>query len=155
MRYERRNTGYTLVELLVVLAILILLAVLILPSTSSLSGTTRQKAAADAIRGELAAARAWAMEDGEPYRVALSPDGARIRRAPEGTFAQSAAVEGGSASTKSSEQVFEHAVAAIDSGPNQTAPSAIDGWITIAVVLPDGTCRDDGSVSFVTRPAST
>jgi len=145
VRIQRRNTGYTLIELLVVLAILILLAVLIMPTTSSLSGATRQKAAADAIRGELAAARAWAMEDGEPYRVALSADGTRMRRAPEGTFAEAAVIHDGSVGARSVEYTFEHATAEIEASADQQAPTATDGWLTIAVILPDGTCRDDGS----------
>jgi type II secretion system protein H len=145
VRTQRRNTGFTLIELLVVLAILVLLAVMVAPSFRSLSGSTRQKAAADAIRGELAAARAWAMEDGEPYRVALSTDGTRMRRAPEGTFAQAAVIQDGSVSARSVEYTFEHATAEIEVGADQQTPSSTDGWLTIAVILPDGTCRDDGS----------
>lgn len=145
MRTQRRNTGFTLIELLVVLAILILLAVMVAPSFRSLSGSTRQKAAADAIRGELAAARAWAMEDGEPYRVALSTDGTRMRRAPEGSFAQTAVIQDGSVGARSVEYTFEHATAEIEVGTDQQAPTGMDGWNTIAILLPDGTCRDDGT----------
>jgi len=64
------------------MAILVLLAVIVIPSTDGLYGDSRTKGAADQIRGELAAARAWATEEGIPVRVAISPDGRKIRRAP-------------------------------------------------------------------------
>lgn len=132
-------------ELLVVLAILALIGVMVAPSFRTLSGATRQKAAADAIRGELAAARAWAMEDGAPYRVAISTDGTRIRRAPESTFLDATPIQNGSSAAKSAEYVFEHVSTSIDVGPDQAPPSSTDGWNTIAILLPDGTCRDDGT----------
>jgi type II secretory pathway pseudopilin PulG len=132
-------------ELLAVLAIMILLAAMLSPSFRSISGDTRQKAAADAIRGEMAAARAWAMEDGAPYRVAISTDGTRIRRAPESTFLDTMPTQNGSSAAKSAEYVFEHVSTSIEVGADQPPPSSTDGWITIAILLPDGTCRDDGA----------
>ena len=125
------------------MAILILFVSIVLPSINSFFGTNRPKAAADQIRGELAAARAWAIEDGVPYRVALSADGTKVRRAPEAEFGESV-VQGGPASARRVEQTFEKAVAEVVAGEDGSgAPVATDDWVTIAVVLPDGTCRDD------------
>ena len=84
--------GFTLVEVIVVMAILILLAIIVLPSLGAFRGDTRSRAAGDVIRGELAVARARAKDEGKPYRVALSPDGRRLRRAPDAAdFAQAPA----------------------------------------------------------------
>ncbi len=147
--YSRR--GYTIFELIVVIAIILLLAVIVLPSIGAFQGDTRQRAGSDIIRAELANARSRAREDGKPYRIAISEDGKRIRReadGPEfGTNLASVIVTGGSAeyasgSALSVEYTFEHItveVAATQTG----AALAENGWVTLATVLPDGTCHED------------
>ncbi|HSQ54888.1 MAG TPA: prepilin-type N-terminal cleavage/methylation domain-containing protein [Gemmata sp.] len=143
MSNPQHHRGYTLIELLIVMAILILFVTLVLPSTSSYWSGNRQKAAADQIRGEIAAARAWAIEEGVPYRVALSSDGTKVRRAPESEFSEPAA-DNGPASARRVEQTFDSATAQLISGGDaSSAASGNDGWLTIAVIMPDGTCRDD------------
>jgi prepilin-type N-terminal cleavage/methylation domain-containing protein len=143
--------GFTLFELLVVMALLILLAAIILPSVGAFRGDTRQRAGADVIRTELATARARAKEEGRPYRVALSQDRTRIRRAPDTIdFAQTQASEisGGSATAVdypfehvTAERVFENNASTSASGSDAAEP--IDGWVTVATILPDGTCKED------------
>src|SRR5688572_9378033 len=70
-------------EVVVVMAILVLLAAVVLPSIYAFRGDTRPQAAADAVRTDLANARGRAMQAGTAYRVAVSGDGKRIRRAPD------------------------------------------------------------------------
>ena len=48
MTAARRRTGYTVLELLVVMAILILFVTIVLPSMEGFFGSNRPKAAADA-----------------------------------------------------------------------------------------------------------
>ena len=149
-RYRR---GYTLFELIVVMAVLLLLAAIILPSLSAFRGDTRHRAAADTIRSELAVARARAMEEGRPYRVAIShPDGKRIRRGPDGIdFTQSAPFDGPSGSAAVVDYEFDYVTASVVSETDlQPEPTA--GWITIATLLPDGTCREDTSLVVITEP---
>jgi type II secretory pathway pseudopilin PulG len=135
--------GYTVLELLVVMAILILFVSIVLPSINAFFGNNRPKAAADQIRGELAAARAWAIEEGVPYRVAISADGTKVRRAPEAEFDQPVA-EDGSAAARRVEHTFEKAIAEVLAEDGATPQQAgTGGWVTIAIVMPDGTCRDD------------
>ncbi|QJW97190.1 prepilin-type N-terminal cleavage/methylation domain-containing protein [Frigoriglobus tundricola] len=141
-----RNTrrGYTLFEVLVVLALLILMTALVLPSAEAIRSGPRQRAAADVIRGELAIARSRAMEEGRPYRVALSSDNTRIRRAPDDeNFAQAAAssVAGGSATVV--DYPFDHVTAVRVADQNAQPPNSTDGWVTIASVQPDGSCLED------------
>jgi type II secretion system protein H len=140
----RSRHGFTLFELIVVLALLLLLAALILPSLSAFRGDTRQRAVADTIRGELAVARARAMEEGRPYRVSLSEDGSRIRRAPDDTnFEQAAALDGASGSSPAVDYAFEHVTAFVMPAPDGTQSQSMNGWVTVATVQPDGTCRED------------
>ena len=148
-RHDTRR-GYTLFELVVVMAILLLLATVILPSIGAFRGDTRQRAAADTIRGELAIARARAKDEGRPYRVAVSADGARIRRAPDGAdFGQVNASDHASGSAAATDYAFEHVTAAVVADGDIAAPAADNGWVTIATVQPDGTCREDSALIAV------
>jgi Tfp pilus assembly protein FimT len=140
--------AYTIFELIVVLAVLLLLAGIVIPSTSALYGNTRPQAAADVIRGEIASARAWASDEGQPYRVALSKDGTKIRRGPDGDFAASGAVKMPTPSARSVEYALEHATATVSSSdPNSPPQTDANNWVTVAVFMPDGPCRDDGPPS--------
>jgi prepilin-type N-terminal cleavage/methylation domain-containing protein len=143
VRTNRR--GYTLFEVIVVLALLLLLAAVVLPSIGAFQGDTRQRAASDAIRAEIAIARSHAMEEGIPYRVAISEDGTRIRRAPDNEdFASVTGATGSSASSKVSEYQLENVKAEVTEVQGGMPPGAENGWVTLAIVLPNGTCRDDG-----------
>ncbi len=129
-------------EVVVVMAILLILAAVVIPSVSAIRGDTRQRAAADAIRGELATARSRAREEARPYRVAISEDGRRIRREPDGAeFGSTPAAEGATASATAVEYAFEDVTAEVVGGSSD--PMSGSGWVTVAVLLPDGTCRDD------------
>ncbi|VTR91831.1 tfp pilus assembly protein : Uncharacterized protein OS=Pirellula staleyi (strain ATCC 27377 / DSM 6068 / ICPB 4128) GN=Psta_3670 PE=4 SV=1: N_methyl [Gemmata massiliana] len=138
--------GFTLVEVVVVMAILILLAAVVLPSIGVFRGDSRPRAAADVIRSELAAARGRAMIEGRPYRIAIGSNGDRIRRAPDGAdFAEATAFDRTDGNAATVEYAFENAAAELLSSPSVASDS--DGtWTTIAVVLPNGTCLDDNMV---------
>src|SRR5207244_2644250 len=143
MTASAARRGFTLFELIVVMTLLLLLAAVILPSVGAFRGDTRQRAGADIIRGELAVARARAMEEGKPYRVALSQDGARIRRAPDGLdFAQLPASERADGSAAAVDYPLDHVTASVVAEQDRPAPDATDGWVTVATVQPDGTCRE-------------
>jgi len=143
MKGRSARAGFTLIEMMAVVAVLALLAVILIPSLDAMYGDTRQKGAADQIRGELAAARAWAMEDGVPYRVAVSEDGTKIRRAPEEGFADAAPTTEFSASARCVEYTFDKVTASVQPGTDGTPVPSENGWVTVAVALADGTCRAD------------
>jgi prepilin-type N-terminal cleavage/methylation domain-containing protein len=148
----RNRRGYTLFELIVVMAVLLMLAAVILPSVGAFRGDTRQRAGIDTVRGELAVARARAMEEGRPYRVAVSQDKKRIRRAPDSSeFAQTGAFDGPSGSAAAVDYPFDYVTAEVVS-ESDLAPEAVDGWVTVAVVHPDGTCREDTVLVVITEP---
>ena len=139
-----RRRGFTLFELIVVIALLLLMAAVLIPSLGAFRGDSRQRAAADSIRGELAVARARAMEEGRPYRVSLSDDGTRIRRAPDDqNFEQAMASDTASGSATAVDYKFEDVTASVVADQDGNAGVASNGWVTVATVQPDGTCRED------------
>lgn len=135
--------GFTLVEVLLVLALLVMLAAVILPSIGTFRGDTYQRGAADVVRSELAAARGHAMETGVPYRLAVKVDGTRMRRAPDGPeFATVAASSEPSGAAKAVDYAFER-VTVKRYSEQGSEPEADGEWVTFAIVMPDGTCRED------------
>jgi hypothetical protein len=83
------------------------------------------------------------MQEGMPYRVALSSDGTKIRRAPESEFDDPAMADG-PATARRAEQTFDKVVAEVLFHDTSNADMIGDEqWITIATIKPDGTCRDD------------
>src|SRR4051812_631594 len=79
-----RRPGYTLVELIVVMAILLVLGAMLAPTLRATSRDTNVKAGADIVRGRMEEARANAIEDSRPYRFSVSVDGTRVRVSPDG-----------------------------------------------------------------------
>lgn len=146
--------GFTLVEVLVVMAVLVILAAVILPSVGAFRGDSRPQAAVDLLRGELADARGRAKLENRPYRVAVGSNGTRLRRAPDGPeFAEAAAYDRPDGTSAAVEYALEHAVVELLSDPSAAAGAdGADGWQTVAVVLPDGTCLDD-SITVGVREA--
>lgn len=153
-----RRSGYTLVELLAVIAILITLGGLIAPTFSTLSGDTKVKAGADLVRGRIADAKAAAMKEGRAYRVAISADGTRVRVSPdEVAYALAPATEDG-------EDDMGPLVVEDDLPKDVTiAPQLSDGsqavvdqsgWIRVLTCLPDGTCREDIAILEVREPGT-
>jgi prepilin-type N-terminal cleavage/methylation domain-containing protein len=139
--------GFSLFELMIVMAIIVLLAAIVLPSVGAFRGDTRQRAAADLIRGELAAARARAKEEGRPYRVALNDSHTRIRRAPDDSnFETAAAAPSPGGSAVAVDYPFDHVTAEVASEQDAPAPAPVGGWVTLASVQPDGTCRENSAL---------
>jgi type II secretory pathway pseudopilin PulG len=127
---------------MVVLALLVILGAAIIPSIGGISGNVRQKAAADLVRARLADARAKAMEDARPYRVALNDDGTRIRVAPDGfDFATTPPDDPPAYQSKVTEDSIDKASAHI-LAEDDVVPDRDGGWNVVATFLPDGTCRE-------------
>jgi prepilin-type N-terminal cleavage/methylation domain-containing protein len=139
----RPRRAFTLFELLVVMLLLLILAGVVLPSIGAFRGDSNQRAAADVLRGELAVARARAMEEGVPYRLAVTENGERLRRAPDGiNFPETTVTNNTGGSASGVEYTFAEVKVGVVAAEGQQA-LASDGWVTIATVMPDGTCRED------------
>jgi type II secretory pathway pseudopilin PulG len=75
--------GFTLFELLVVLALIILIMAMALPSIEGMSPYFKTSAAVDQIRGRWNDARSRAIEEGRPYRFGVKPGESGYRIAPD------------------------------------------------------------------------
>src|SRR6266404_3154280 len=80
---HRHRRGYTLLELVLVLALLVIVAALIIPSAEAMYGQFRLTQGADSVRAAWASARAYAMDEGRPYRFAIIPNQGNFRVAPD------------------------------------------------------------------------
>ncbi len=78
-----RSAGYTLLELILVLALLVVIGALVIPSAESMYGQFRLTQGADSVRGAWAKARAYAIDEGHPYRFAIIPNQGNFRVAPD------------------------------------------------------------------------
>lgn len=146
MRARNLNTnrqGYTILELLVVMAALLILGTFVLPTIFSMRGDTHSKAGVDMIRSRINEGRTKAMEDGTAYRLAFSTDQKRMRLSPD-TYQSAGASTGTANGTAIIEDDFPESVTAgvLISEEDQMMQDD-EGWIRVATFLPDGTCRED------------
>jgi prepilin-type N-terminal cleavage/methylation domain-containing protein len=162
MRPPRR--GYTLFELVLVIAVLAAVAALAYPSVEAMYGNYRVTAAVDQVRAAWAAARAHALEEGRPYRFGVVPDGGNIRVAPDGGEfwggGGASLGDGGGDAYVQEESLpkgvrvslsANGAAGPVDDGPAPGGDVPAGGWTTAAVFLPDGTARDDAELLFRAR----
>lgn len=78
-----RRSGFSLVEIIIVLALLVVVFAIAMPYTQMMYRDARPRAAADALRAAFLQARTHAMEEGRPYRVGILPGGSTFRVAPD------------------------------------------------------------------------
>jgi Tfp pilus assembly protein FimT len=153
-----RRSGYTLLELLAVIAILITLGGLIAPTFSTLAGDTKVKAGADLIRGRIADAKAAAMQEGRAYRVAISEDGTRVRVSPDEVAFALAPATGDDDDDMGPLVVEDDLPTNVTAVPQLAEGSqpVIDqgGWVRVLTFLPDGTCREDIAIIEVREPGT-
>jgi prepilin-type N-terminal cleavage/methylation domain-containing protein len=143
MKTTPRRTGFTLLEVLVTMALLIILGALIAPSMRAMSGNSKSKAGADVVKARLSEARAAAIGQGRAYRVTLSPDGSQVQVSPEDP--QQPTTSGNAATpVYVTEQMPTGVKATPMATPEEPQPTAdSDGWLRIVTYLPDGTCREE------------
>lgn len=150
-----RRTGYTLLEVILVLAIVVLLASLSFPSLESMYGDVKLNAAADQIRSRWADARTQAIEEGRPYRFAVQTDG-KFRIAPDTTEFWGGGSTGDNATPNETdappldvEESLPKGVKFSDSGLNNAGDAGDSGgWITVVRFQPDGTASTDVEIVF-------
>lgn len=142
IRSRQHRTGYTLIELIVVLAVLTIIGAVLIPTLSGLRRDTRTKAGVDLVRGMMADARGNAMVTGLNYRLSMSADGKKLRVAPEllDTTGELPASVGSPPAAREEDMPTGVTLVPLDDDP---LPPDANGWTPIVTVLNDGTCRDD------------
>src|SRR5262245_44842920 len=83
MTPTRRRPSYTLMELILVLAVITMLSALAVPSLDSMYGYYKLNAALDSVKAAWALAKAHAIEEGVPYRFSVVPGKGNYRIAPD------------------------------------------------------------------------
>jgi len=140
-----RREGFTLLELMLVMALIAVAAGIAVPVVDSMMHPNQVKASIDAVRANWEQARSRAMEEGRPYRFSVQENGGAFRIEPDdgdinnekgftidGELPETCLfVDGGSGM--------------IDASVKATSGGA---YKTVAVFLPDGTARDDADLSF-------
>ncbi len=149
-RLRPRRAAFTLIECMAVLAVILVIAAVTVPTFGGLKGNADQKAAADVVRGRIADARGMAMEFGQPYRLAVSADGTRIRLAPDvPEFASLPAADNPGGAVTCLESRLDKATAGLAPDEDDAGLNGDGEWVTVGTFLPDGTCREVGSVVVV------
>src|SRR5206468_2391955 len=77
------RTGFTLFEMVIVLALMVILAGIFYPSLKGMFGYFKLHGGVDSVRAAWAHARGRAIEEARPYRFAIEPGGAHYRVAPD------------------------------------------------------------------------
>jgi prepilin-type N-terminal cleavage/methylation domain-containing protein len=149
-----RRRGYTLIEIVLVLAVIVIAASLALPYLNPMMDQAKVTAARDLVRARWAETRAHAMGEGRPYRFAVTENTGRFRIAPDDQVYWSGEgmpddaekpliVEG---------QLPDGVVFATSDNAfadESSLPSAGADWdIVVAIYLADGTARDDAELWF-------
>lgn len=144
-RRRHARPGYTLLEMLVVLAVLLIIGAIIIPTISGLTGNTKVKGAADAVKARLLEARLNAMEQGRPYVFAISPDGTKIHVGPDETVEGEVSADGQPIPgvTIDEDLPSDVVVKLILTGGELSGAATAKGYTVVATFQPDGTCTED------------
>ena len=166
-----QRRGFTLMELMLVLALMVVVGALSYPSIDSLYGTFRVTAASDAVRAAWAQARAHAVSEGCPYRFGIVPGGNSYRIAPDATGFWPDATSVLPSGDPSVHPLvlednlpkgvrFNFSKPGQDTGPgtggsdaDQPPPTDAGSYTRVVTFQPDGTATDDVVVVFQARGA--
>ena len=160
MATKPARTGFTLLELTLVMAIIVMTAAISYPLAESGYVHFKLTGATDAVKGAWAQARARAIEDGVPYRFSVVKGGRHFRVAPD-----QAEYWGGS---DPEPQDKDHPPLILQGTLPKGVPFSLNGdkgnpssrdmddkaaidpgsWSKAAVFLPTGSADDDVEISF-------
>lgn len=149
-----RRPGFTVLELMVVLAVVLILGAILVPALSGFWANNRTKAGVDIATARLADARGAAISQGRPYRVCVSPDGRQVRVCPDESEPTEQLGTDQTAAPVWEENTLPATVTITPMNVGTSATSSPDGWITLVVFSPDGTCPEDAAFRVSEEDAS-
>jgi prepilin-type N-terminal cleavage/methylation domain-containing protein len=138
MQSSLRRPGFSLIEIMVVIAVIVIIGAMVVPTLSNTERDLPIKSAGDTFRARLAEARGLAIENGQPIRFSLSPDGRKIRYAVDND--QFGATGDDNLGDELTLPKTVSARIINDDSGEATIDAA--GWTRVATFLPDGTCRE-------------
>jgi len=142
--FRTARRGFTLLELMAVMAVIVILGGILIPTLSGTRGNTRTKAGADVMQSYIARARAKAMETGRAYRLAISADGKKVQISPDIDDAPHEDDDPNADPITSEDNLPQGVMAVIINVTDDDYVSQDQsGWQRISTFLPDGTCRED------------
>jgi prepilin-type N-terminal cleavage/methylation domain-containing protein len=159
-RRRHHRSAFTIVEMLVVIAVIVILGAILVPSLVGFWSNNRTKAGVDITTARLSDARAAAISRGQAYRVCVSPDGRQVRVCPdESELVEQTSSGAGSTPLVRTDTLPDTVVLTpmlTSTADGTSAPAAAeDGWVTLVTFLPDGTCRETSSEFQLAEPDVT
>jgi prepilin-type N-terminal cleavage/methylation domain-containing protein len=144
-----KRPGYTLFEMVIVVALIVLLAGLAVPSIEAVYADYKLQSAVDEVRGRWAAMRARAVTEGQPYRFACISGTGEFRVAPDGGGYWGGGDAAPAADSGAQPLVVQDSLPpGITFAVNDASADVGGGWTTAAVFLPDGTALEDQEIVF-------
>jgi len=145
--------GFTLLELLLVLAIVVIISALVVPAVENMYAEVRLQAGADNLRSRLAEARARAISEQRPYRFAVKPNSSDYRLAPDASDQWGETPPQPEAPTEDGlsvpplvveDSLPDHIEFQFSAGSD--AGKSSGGWSKVVTFQPDGSCDDDRTI---------
>jgi type II secretory pathway pseudopilin PulG len=170
-RIQSARAAFTLFEMILVLAVVIILSAAVYPSLEGMYCDSKVTAAGDMVRGAWAEGQAHAMNEGRPYRFAVSYGTGDFRLAPDTADLWAGAGDSAPAYDPANPMLVLKSsmpkgvrFAAGDPPPGnpsdqnnppvaqQQAPDS-GAWSRVVTFLPDGSAREDASIVINARGA--
>jgi prepilin-type N-terminal cleavage/methylation domain-containing protein len=153
---RHRRSAFTIVEMMVVIAVVLILGAILIPSLVGFWSNNRTKAGVDIATARLSDARGAAISRGQAYRVCASPDGRQIRVCPdESELAEQLPTDSDAPPLVRTDTLPDGVVLTPILTGTADATASADGWVTLVTFLPDGTCREDASEFQLAEPDVT
>ena len=172
MTARTRRRGFTLLEVLLVLAVIVMLGAICYPSLKSSYGYYKLNGGIDSVRAAWAMARSHATKENRPYRFSVEPNGSHFRVAPDRDdywsgsapsddpqgqgYILEQSLPGGVRFSVNGEASGETPEDKSPPGKEEKVNYSGIQWSTTVVFLPDGTAKEDVHILFQvqgTRPA--
>lgn len=151
----KARSAYTLMEVILVMAILVAMAAFAFPVVTSMYSNSRLNAASDMIRARWTEARSRAIEERRPYRFAVKDNSGKFRVAPETAEFWDDAESGDNPDDDREALIVEGCLpdrVIFNEGSSTGGIGAeAQEWRKLVTFLPDGTAREDVEISFGTQ----